>query len=317
MATSTQTPSTNAQDAANGSNPAEQVGPCDFRKVGGIDKARLAPLMAAGEAFARTFTQAFQGKLGLAGETTLQSSEQMPCRKFLEKAAGSYVVSLQLGAQGETALLQIDSMLLFPVVDRLLGGSGGASDLSREATDIEDQIAKDFVRLVCEELQIAWRAFHVSVAIGTRQLPSQLQLIFSATDNAIVFSFSVNMEAAGGGFQLLLPIASLGAFLGPNTSSSQDVSRKGTMNAKFAEKALDWTFELDLMLPGGKVRATDLLNLSIGKILSLGVSVRTPGVLKIGGHDVFEAVPVRSGQRRGAQLLDRMPQSQSETGNLS
>jgi len=316
MATPAQAPM-NPQDAAPANGKKEPVGPCDFRKIGGIDKARLAPLVAAGEVFARGFTQAFQGKLGLAGETTLQSTEQMPCRKFVEKTAGSYLVSLQLGAQVEIALIQIDSMLLFPVVDRLLGGSGGPSELSREATDIEDHIAKDFVRLMCHELQVAWKDFDVSVSMGTRQLPSQLQATFSATDNALVFSFSVNMESAGGGFQLLLPIASLGAFLGANTTSAGEVSRKGTMNAKFAEKALDWTFGLDLMLLGGKLRATDLLNLSVGKILLLGVSVRTPGILKIGGHDVFEAVPVRNGQRRGAQLLDRLPQNQSETGNLS
>jgi hypothetical protein len=72
---------------------------------------------------------------------------------------------------------------------------------------------------------------------------------------------------------------------------------------------------LELSLVGGKVSATDLLNLSVGKILPLGVSVRTPGVLKIGGHDAFKAVPVRSGKHRGAQLLDRVPKSQPETGN--
>jgi len=44
------------------------------------------------------------------------------------------------------------SMLLFPVVDRLLGDSGGPSDLSREVTEIEDHIAKDSVRLARQEL---------------------------------------------------------------------------------------------------------------------------------------------------------------------
>jgi len=87
------------------------------------------------------------------------------------------------------------------------------------------------------------------------------------------------------------------------------------MPPKLSEKALDWTFELDLTLSRGKVQASDLLNLSIGKVLDLGVSVRTPAVLRIGGLDSFEAVPVRSGQHRGAQLLDRLPQSQPETGN--
>ncbi len=56
---------------------------------------------------------------------------------------------------------------------------------------------------------------------------AQLETICSANDNALVFSFSVSMQSAGGGFQLMLPMASLGAFLGANTVSAREVSRKG------------------------------------------------------------------------------------------
>ena len=87
------------------------------------------------------------------------------------------------------------------------------------------------------------------------------------------------------------------------------------MSSKFADKLLGASFGIELVLPGGKVPANDLLNLRVGKILLLGVPVRTPAVLKIDGHDSFQAVPVRSGNHRGAQLLDRLPQIHPETGN--
>jgi flagellar motor switch protein FliM len=300
---------------AGGSITPEKVQPCDFRVVGGIDQARLAPLVAASEAFVPQLAQALHSSLGLACETTLRGSEQTPCRTFLEKAGTSYLVSLRLGPQADLALLQIDSMLLFPIVDRLLGGSGGPSELSREVTEIEDQIAKEFVRLVCRELQAAWQSFSVSVALETRQAPSHVQKLFSANDNALVFSFSVNMQSAGGDFQLMLPVSALGAFLGTTTVAEPEHLRKSTMSSRFADKLLGATFGIELALPGGKVPANELLNLSVGKILLLGVSVRTPAVLKIDGHDSFQAVPVRSGNHRGAQLLDRLPQIQPETGN--
>jgi flagellar motor switch protein FliM len=293
----------------------EKVQPCDFRVVGGIDKARLAPLVAASEAFVPKLAQALHSSLGLTCETTLRSSEQTPCRTFLEKVGISYLVSLRLGPNADIALLQIDSVLLFPIVDRLLGGSGGPSELSREVTEIEDQIAKEFVRLICRELQGAWQTFGVSVALETRQAPSHAQRLFSATDNALVFTFSVNMESAGGDFQLMLPVSALGAFLGANTVAAPEHLRKSTISSKFADKLLGATFGIELTLPGGKVAANELLNLSVGKILLLGVPVRTPAVLKIDGHNSFQALPVRSGSHRGAQLLDRLPQGQPETGN--
>ena len=63
----------------------EQVQPCDFRLVGGVDQARLAPLVIATESFAPRFSQALHSRLGLTCETTLQSSEQMPCQRFLAR----------------------------------------------------------------------------------------------------------------------------------------------------------------------------------------------------------------------------------------
>ena len=294
----------------------EQVQPCDFKTVGGVDEARLVPLVKTSEALALALPQALQSRLKLTCEIEPQGSEREPCRAFLDKAGNSYLVMLELGAHADIAFLQIDPTLLFPVIDRLLGGRGEASELSREVTDIEDQIAKDFVKVIGHELQAAWKPFNVSVLVGARQSSAQLQTMFSADESAVVFSYLVNMEPASGTLQLMLPVSSLGIFLGTKTTSIREASRKGTMNARFVEKALDWSFALELTLVGAKVPANELLNLGVGKILPLGVSVRTPGVLKIGGHDAFQALPVRSGKRRGAQLLDRLPQKgHSETGN--
>jgi flagellar motor switch protein FliM len=314
METLTQSPTTQPQRAvlAAGDIKSEQVLPCDFRTVGGIDKARLAPLVSAIEGFAGPFGEVLRDRIGLTSETSLRSSEQTLCRTFLEKAGSSYLVSLKIGNHGDIALLQIDSMLLFPVVDRLLGGSGGPTELSREPTEIEDQIAKEFVRLICQQLQTTWRTFAVSVSLGARQSPVPLQRLFSASDSGMVFSFAVNMQDAGGDFQLMLPMASLGSFLVDGSVTVAEFSRKGTMNSRFASKMLVTTFGLELTLPGCKVPAADLLNLTVGQVLQLGLPVRTPAVLTIEGHASFEAVPVRTGQRRGAQLLDRVPQAQAE-----
>jgi flagellar motor switch protein FliM len=314
METLTQTPATQPQRAvlAAGDIKSEQVLPCDFRTVGGIDKARLAPLVSAIEGFAGPFSEALRDRLGLASETSLRSSEQTLCRTFLEKTGSSYLVSLKIGNHGDIALLQIDSMLLFPVVDRLLGGSGGPTELSREPTEIEEQIAKEFVRLICQQLQATWRTFGVTVSLGARQSPTPLQRLFSASDSGMVFSFAVNMQDAGGDFQLMLPMASLGSFLVDGSVTVAEFSRKGTMNSRFASKMLVTTFGLELTLPGCKVPATDLLHLTVGQVLQLGLPVRTPAVLTIEGHASFEAVPVRTGQRRGAQLLNRVPQAQAE-----
>jgi len=290
----------------------EQVKPCTFGATNPLESGRLAPLLSANEAFARRLTQVLSSRLGLSCEVGLQSSDQIPARTFLQKAGDSaYIISLYLEPQHEVALLYIDATLLFPLVDLLLGGKGQSSEITREVTDIEDHIAKDLVKIFCQEFKEAWRTFHLEVSVGAKQSSAELQRMFAPADKILMFNFTVNLPEAGGGFQLLLPVASSSVFLHTATEETpaKKLSTKSAMNTGFAEKLLESHFNLDLTLLGGKVQANHLLNLTVGKILTLGISVRTPVVLKIGDRDAFEAVPVRSGHHRAAQLIDRLGQS--------
>jgi flagellar motor switch protein FliM len=290
----------------------ELVKPCTYGAANPLESGRLSPLLSANEAFARRTTQVLSSRLGLACEVVMQSSDQIPGRTFLQKAGDTaYIVSIYLEPRHEVALLYVDSMLLFPLVDILLGGKGQRSEISREVTDIEDQIAKELIKIICQEFQSAWKAFHVDVTIGMRQSSAELQRMFSPADKTLMFSFTVNLPEAGGGFQLLVPSASSSVFLHAATEEApaQKMSTTRAVNTDFGEKLLESRFNLDLTLLGGKVEANHLLNLNVGKILTLGISVRTPVVLQIGGRDAFEAVPVRSGHHRAAQLIDRAGQS--------
>ena len=315
METATQV-ETSTPHSAIRSVAAEQVKACTFGATNPLESGRLSPLISANEAFTRRVTQVLSSRLGLSCEVVLQSSDQIPCKSFLQKAGDSaYIVSLYLEPQHEVALLHIDSMLLFPIVDLLLGGKGQSSEISREVTDIEDQIAKELVKIICQEFQAVWKPFHVEVNVGTKQSSVELQRMLNPADKTLMFNFTVNLPEAGGGFQLLLPAASSSVFMhsaAVEEAPSQKISSKNAMNSGFAEKLLESRFSLDLALLGGKVPANHLLNLSVGKILTLGISVRTPVVLKIGDRDAFEAVPVRSGHHRAAQLIDRLGQSSTE-----
>src|ERR1041385_417625 len=290
----------------------DQVKACTFGATNPLESGRLSPMISANETFARRATQSLSSRLGIACEVVSQSSDQIPAKTFLQKAGDTaYIVSVYLEPRHEVALLYIDSMLLFPIVDLLLGGKGQQSEISREVTDIEDQIAKELIKILCQEFQAAWKPFNVEIKVGTRQSSVELQRMFSPADKTLMFNFTANLPETGGGFQLLIPTASASMFMSSAVAEApaKKSSAPSAMNTGFADKLLESTFSVDLSLLGGKVEANHLLNLSVGKILTLGISVRTPVVLQIGGRNSFEAVPVRSGHHRAAQLIDRIGQS--------
>ncbi len=256
--------------------PPEQVKPCDFRALGALDTKRLAPVLAANEVFGHMLTEVLSRKLRFPCDVNSQSCDQRPSGSFLEKTGNAtYILSVLVEPHHEPAFLQIDSQLLWPVIDLLLGGSGKVADAEREVTELEDQVVREFARIFCQVLQSAWQGFKVQIRLGERSFIEELQKTSFAAAQVVVCSFNFNLLEAGtqGECRLLIPVSSVTAFLQgvPEEENAQASLDDGTISSRFAEKLLAANFELELSLCEGKAKATDLLSLEVGKILKLNV----------------------------------------------
>ena len=61
------------------------------------------------------------------------------------------LISFQVQPMGATVALQLDHSLVFPVIDIMLGGTGQCQPMTREITEIEDQIMERVARIVCQD----------------------------------------------------------------------------------------------------------------------------------------------------------------------
>jgi flagellar motor switch protein FliM len=289
---------------------ADQVKVCDFRAAGALDTSRLAPLAAANEAFAKNLAATFSTRFETPCEISVSSVDMAVCEAFVEGAAekSAYFHSLILGTHAEAGVLQVDSSVLFTLLDCLMGGSGGSTQAAREITEIEGQMARELVKVIAQELQNAWRAYKIEVKVGSQQSPEQLLQTLPEAATALVPSFSINIAQASGTFQLMLPIPSIAPFLkvGQAKSSLQLSKPASTMSPRLANELSQATFAVDLVLSEGKLQAQQMLELAAGQVLSLGVPSGTPVALHVGGRAAFSALPIRSGDHRAAQLLERL-----------
>jgi len=287
----------------------DQIKVWDFRAAGALDASRLAPLSAANEVFARNLAATFASRFQVPCEISISSIDMAACEAFVEGAAANapYFHSIILGSHAEMGVLQIETAVLFVLLDCFLGGSGTFMQEPREITEIEGQMARELVKIMAQELQNAWRAYNIEVRVGSQHSPDQLLQTLPTSVTALVPTFAIRIAELEGKFQLMLPIPSIAAFLkpAPRPVVPSDVPAS-TMSPRLGNQLLQMCYSLELVTTNAKLPANEILNLSVGQVISLGAPASAPVALSVGGRTAFTALPVRHGDSRAAQLIEQI-----------
>jgi flagellar motor switch protein FliM len=269
--------------AARGRNDKSRQGqrsikPCSFRQSGQLTGEEARAVTGLHEAFARSLSQSLGAYLRVLFETNLVSVEQLAYGEFLERVPEvTYMISLQAPQLDATAALQIDHSLVFPLVDILLGGTGQCETMTREISEIEEQIMEGVARIICHELATAWAAFGGGVELGDRQRRAQMQRFLSPTEKTLCLSFEVKLAEARGMLNLVFPMSISNTMLRKLSSDwSYGKSRSSSrIGKRLSEKMLDCSFPLTLGVTTIKLPVHTLMTLSAADTCNLGAPVRS------------------------------------------
>src|SRR6202140_5065323 len=134
------------------------------------------------------------GYLRVGFECGLVSAEHLTYREFLQRIPEkTYLASLELAPVGAVAVLQLDLAIVFPIIDVMLGGEGKSSEITRDITEIEEQVLEGVSRIVCRELQTSWQAISLEFNFGARQQILQTQRLMPPDEKNLCLSFEIKM----------------------------------------------------------------------------------------------------------------------------
>jgi flagellar motor switch protein FliM len=292
---------------------------CSFRQSGQLAGEQVRALTILHEGFARSLTQSLGAYLRVLFEATLVSVEQVAYAEFLQRVPEvTYMMSFHVRPIGATAAMQIDHSLVFPLVDILLGGTGQCEPMTREITEIEEQIMESVARIICHELATAWAPMGTEAAIEHRQAPAQIQRFLAPAEKTLCLSFNVKLAEAQGTLNLVFPLSISNTLLRKlSTDWSYGKSRATSRSAsKLVEKMLECSFPMMLGITRIKLPIHTLLKLAPGEVCNLGVPVRLPASIVLADREVFEAEPVRHGRHRAAHVRERIPVNKPEKKRL-
>jgi len=285
----------------------KHVTACNFRRAGLIAPDQLRTVNLLHESFVRDLTHSLGAYLRVAIEMNLVSTEQIAYSEFLQRVPEvNYVASAHLRALDAMAAVTLDLQLAFPMIDLLLGGPGKPMGDVREVTEVEEEILKGVVQIICRELQATWQpVIDTEIQFDERQRQRQVARLMPPNEKVLSLSYEIRMSEAGGMLMTAFPAVAATALIRKLAQQGSYRKHRAATGAvsNLREKLAKCAFPVELILPGGTVRSRQLLALQKGSILALHLRSQEPAVLYVGNQPLFIAQPVRSGSCRAGQIV--------------
>jgi flagellar motor switch protein FliM len=300
-----------AQDrAADRKSPAvgsKHVTACNFRRAGMLTRDQLSEVNQLHDSFVRSLTRSLAAYLRVALDVNLVSTEQIAYTEFLQRVPEiNYVVSAHLQPLDAMAAVALDLQLAFPLIDLLLGGPGKPMAEVREVTEVEEEILKSVVQIICRELQAAWQpVIDTEILFDERQRQTQITRLMPPNEKVLALSYEIRVSEAGGMLMTAFPAVAATALIRKLALQGSYRKHRATSGAasNLRENVQKCEFPVELVLPGGAVRSRQLLGLERNSILALHLRSHEPAVLYVGGQPLYIAQPVRSGNQRAGQIV--------------
>jgi flagellar motor switch protein FliM len=281
---------------------------CNFRYAGRLSNENARALTALHEKFAVNVTNSLELYLGTSLRLKMLSLEQMASLDYINRIApNNYLLPCALNVMESNFLIEIDIALIFPIIDLLLGGAGTASEEPRELTEIDEEIMQSVTALIVSQVERSWRTLNLSLTPGRCIKPGTVQQVFAVNEKLVLLMFEMTVGSTTGSFNVVLPTSFVGFLLRHlKAAQSKKLSTLRLLpNPSLRERILACEFTLAVDITQMRVRVKDLIGLKPGMILKMKSLVKDPGRLTVEDVEIFEAMPVRSGARKAAQLSSR------------
>jgi flagellar motor switch protein FliM len=288
--------------------PKEKVTVYDFKRPERVGKEQMRALQTMHEGFGRNFGAALSALLRNIVEVKLTSVDQLTYSEFvfsLENPTCFNLINAQ-PLEGQL-ILDINPSILFPIIDRLLGGSTmSTASVRRPLTEIELRLVSRITGLFLTEMQHTWEnVLKFELSIDRVESNPQLVQIIPANEVVVVISFELTVGETRGMINLCIPFNSIERISHKLTSNSWVSYSKRPPTAEsiqfISDRIAEAPVEVVVELAETTISTADLINLRVGDIIATEKDVAEPLVVSVEGKAKYLAKP---GQYKGRKAIE-------------
>ncbi|BAI79914.1 flagellar motor switch protein FliM [Deferribacter desulfuricans SSM1] len=287
----------------------KKVSVYDFRRPDRVSKEQLRSLRNLHDKFARNFSSALSNVLRAITDINLVSVDQMTYGEFLMSLPDptSFNVISMIPLEGNL-VLEINPSIVFPIVDKLLGGTGQPLYKIRELTDLEQKLLDGVINLLLKELEDVWRQVIPNVKFKKEVSENSPQVIQIVAQNEVVvlIVFEVKFGEASGLINLCFPAITLEPVLGKISSQDWIIGGKKGKFGNYEEQIFllleDIFVDVEAVLGENIFTVDEILSLKAGDTILLNKKSTHPAVLILNNLKKFEVELGISGVKKAVKV---------------
>jgi len=276
--------------------PRAKVSPYDFKRPERVGKEQMRALQTMHEGFGRNFGAALSALLRTIVEVKLTSVDQLTYSEFVFSLENPTCFNLINAPPLEGQLiLDINLSLLYPIIDRLLGGSSEHSPpIRRPLTEIELRLVGRITDLFLAELKHAWEnVLELNPSVDRVESNPQLVQIVPPNEVVVLISFEITLGDVRGMANLCITFNSIERISQQLTSNSWVAYGKRPPTPEsirqISNQLTGSVVEVVVDLAETHIATSDLIGLQVGDVITTEKDVHLPLVVSIEGRPKFHA----------------------------
>jgi len=290
---------------AKGSTPAwmpkEKVTSYDFKSPDRVGKEQMKTLQTMHEGFGRKFAASLSAMLRAVVDVKLTSVDQLAYSEFIFGLDNPTCFNLLRAEPLEgNLILDISPSILYPMIDRLLGGGKEPTMTARRPlTEIEQRLVLRVTKMFLSELKHAWENV-IDLEFEVIQTESNPQLIQVVPPNevVVVLCFEVALIEVRGAITLCIPYNSFERISSKLTSTSwtgYSSKKQATPQTikQISKDIRNMRAEVKVKLAESKMKVHQFINLRVGDVICTQKSVASPLLVSVEGIPKYWASPGR------------------------
>jgi len=291
-------------------NQQRKIRSYDFRRPNKFSKDQIHSIQVIFENFGRALTTFFAGHLRTVIGISVLSIEQMTYDEFIRSLPNPSIINIfQMNPLVGNAILEINPVIIFTMLDRLFGGPGQGPIKVRDLTDIERSVVERTTQRMLDLMAEPWENIvPLQPKLEMIEMNPQFTQIVAPSEMVVLISMEAEVGESQGLINCCIPYIVLEPIVSKLSAQywfSSTAREQSAENVHAIRRRVEKTsVSVVAVLGSGVISVGELLDLQSGDVIPLDQRVLDSLQIFVGNKLKFFGHPGLTGNKVAIQVTE-------------